>query len=189
VFNPPWDLIDFLITSFFVFLLALPISAVVVSLILKVLAQRKKAICQTCDNRLEKLPNNALTESLNPAQKMARKLKHTRYEGWHCEQCFPDDLSNFHLRRYIFANSEQECPHCEEFTKNKKSKVLVQPTYHSTGTRLITYTCQICHHSHERREVIAQLTQSSGSGGSDGGSGGGSFGGGSSGGGGAGDSY
>ncbi|MCT7958473.1 TPM domain-containing protein [Laspinema palackyanum] len=157
--------------------------------------------CQKCETPLIKLNQNILCDRFTPPQQVAQRLGSTRFEGWHCSQCYPDDSSTFHLRRYLLNQHRfSECPHCQEFTMIVvEQKTLQRATYEKGGILQIIYECQSCNYREDTQQKIPRLTNdsSSGYGGSyggggsfgGGGGGGGGFGGGSSGGGGAGGDF
>ncbi|AFY81780.1 TPM domain-containing protein [Oscillatoria acuminata] len=155
--------------------------------------------CQKCQTPLIKLNSESLSDRFTPPQQVAQRLGSTRFEGWHCPHCYPDDSSRFHLRRYLLnPNRFSECPHCHEFTMILvEEKTLRKATYERGGIRQIVYECQCCNYREDNQKKIPRLTRDSSSsygggyGGTygGGGGGGGGFGGGSSGGGGAGGDF
>lgn len=156
--------------------------------------------CYKCQNTLTKVPEDILSQHFTQPQQVAKQLGSTRFEGWHCTQCYPSNLSPFHLRRYILNHGlYSECPTCQEFTVILTDRITLQSaTYSHSGLRQITYQCQSCNYRKDKQEIIPQLTDtsssnssssSSSSGSSGSSSSGGSFGGGSSGGGGAGGDF
>jgi uncharacterized protein len=160
--------------------------------------------CQKCETPLIQLNPTHLSDRFNPPQQIAQRLGSTRFEGWHCPHCYPDDSSSFHLRRYLLNPDRfSECPHCQEFTMIVvEQKTLRKATYEQGGIRQIVYECQCCNYREDNQKKIPRLTHDSsssygggyggnygGGGGFGGGSGGGGFGGGSSGGGGAGGDF
>ncbi|MGL5193352.1 MAG: hypothetical protein ACRC8Y_07080, partial [Chroococcales cyanobacterium] len=162
--------------------------------------------CQKCENPLIQLNPTHLSDRFTPPQQVAKRLGSTRFEGWHCPHCYPDDSSSFHLRRYLLnPNRFSECPHCHEFTMILvEQKTLRKATYERGGIRQMVYECQSCHHREDTQQKLPRLTSDSsssygggyggnygggGGGYGGGGGGGGGFGGGSSGGGGAGGDF
>ncbi|WP_261250388.1 TPM domain-containing protein [Laspinema olomoucense] len=156
--------------------------------------------CQKCQTPLIKLNRDILCDRFTPPQQVAQRLGSTRFEGWHCSQCYPDDSSNFHLRRYLLNQHRfSECPHCQEFTMIVVEEKILEPaTYEKQGILQLIYECQSCNYREDNEQKIPRLTHNTSSsygggysGGSSGGGGGGGggFGGGSSGGGGAGGDF
>ncbi len=154
--------------------------------------------CQKCETPLIKLNRNILSDRFTPPQQVAHRLGSTRFEGWHCCQCYPNDSSSFHLRRYVVNQHRfSECPDCQEFTMIVvEQKTLKKATYQTEGIIQMIYECQSCNYREDKEQEIPRLTRHRsrgyGGGGFSGGSsggGGGGFGGGSSGGGGAGGSF
>ncbi len=161
--------------------------------------------CRKCQTPLLQINPESLSDRFNPPQQVAQRLGSTRFEGWHCSHCYPDDSSPFHLRRYLL-NQERfsECPHCQEFTMIViEQQTLKKATYERGGILQIVYECQSCHHREDTQKKIPRLTHDrsssynggyggdygGGGGGFSGGGGSGGFGGGSSGGGGAGGDF
>jgi uncharacterized protein len=153
--------------------------------------------CETCAQPMKAVNSVSLSQILSKPEKVASKLKSVCYEGWQCPSCSPK-LSRYgiNFRAYVLNSiTFHNCPTCSELTVTRTSDVLVHPTQHSTGVRLITDTCHCCSYIHEKRTTIARLpssssssSNSSSSSGSSGSSGS-DFGGGSSDGGGSGGSW
>lgn len=164
--------------------------------------------CRKCQTPLLEINPESLSDRFTPPQQVAKRLGSTKFEGWHCSRCYPDDSTHFHLRRYLLNPDRfSECPHCQEFTMIViEQKTIKKATYERGGILQIIYECQSCHDRDDTQQKIPRLTRDSsssygggyggnygggggfGGGGGSSGSGGG-FGGGSSGGGGAGGDF
>ncbi|WP_261234763.1 TPM domain-containing protein [Laspinema olomoucense] len=188
------------VTGLFLFiwvLVSIAVSYIVSPWIIARFRAKLPVKCQKCQTPLIKLNPDILCDRFTPPQQVAQQLGSTRFEGWHCSQCYPDDSSNFHLRRYLLNQHRfSECPHCQEFTMIVvEQKTLQQATYETEGILQLFYECQSCNYREDNQQKIPRLTHNTSSsygggysGGSSGG-GGGDFGGGSSGGGGAGGDF
>lgn len=168
--------------------------------------------CQSCNGLMQYLGDQTLDEYLKPAEKVAKEIGSTQFEGWQCPTCSSAqadmgfDLHLFQevLNPYKFSH----CDDCNAFTVTSTSEILEKATTTSKGEELLTRECACCHQKTEERVTIPRVSKtsyssssassysssydsgSSYSGGDYGGSSGGSdFGGGSSGGGGAGESW
>lgn len=167
---------------------------------------QQRVLCDAQTQKpMTKLDSDTLSNHLTKAEKVAQKAGSVRYEGWQIENQPP------HIRAYILNNTDfTECPHCQELTVTRTTKILKNATYDSRGSKLITHECLCCDYRTEQKATIPRKVRSyssssssyssySGgsyggggySGGSSGGgsSGGSSFGGGDSGGGGAGGGF
>ncbi len=145
-----------------------------------------KFSCRCCKNEMIKIPQDDLIPFLSQPQKIASELNSVLFEGWQCQQCYPNlNIDTFHLRAYILNSSAyKECPKCQEITAIVESKILEKATYNHSGKKLITETCQCCGNKQEYTKIIPQKIRYNGGGGFGGGdSGGGGFGGGGFGGG------
>ena len=128
---------------------------------------------------------------LDSGEKLEETLSSVNYDVWQCPGC------NMHTieRHARWFSSYGQCPSCNYKTLRETCQTVENPSYLSTGRKLVTKTCQNCNYQKEDTIILPMLTRteshlmdSSGSSSfsSGGGSGGGgSFGGGSSSGGGA----
>ncbi|MCT7986099.1 TPM domain-containing protein [Laspinema sp. A4] len=185
-------------------LVSMVVSYIVSRGIIALLRVKLPVKCQKCEIPLTKLKRDILCDRFTPPQQVAQRLGSTRFEGWHCSHCYPNDSSSFHLRRYLLNQHRfSECPHCQEFTMIVvEQNTLQQATYQQGGILQIIYECQSCNYREDNEQKTPRLTRHSSSGyggsygggggsfgGGGGGGGGGGFGGGSSGGGGAGGNF
>jgi uncharacterized protein len=171
-------------------------SLICAQVILSLFPPKPTFICEECNHILTEISEDFLRDRFTGPQQVAQQLNSTRFEGWNCSQCYPNQPSQFHLRRYILNKHRfRECPTCQEFTAIITNNITLTPaTYTHSGVRQITYECQSCNYRTDEQRKIPRKTRSSStmSSSSSGGSssrGGGSFGGGRSGGGGAGGSF
>ena len=133
---------------------------------------------------MRKLSEDEEDTFLEKGQITEEDIRSVDYDVW-----ITDNADDILILRYERQFSKYgPCPECQFKTYYKiHSEVIKAATYHSTGTRELTYSCKNCNYSHVKFETIPRKTRSN-SGGS-GGGGGGSWGGGSSGGGGGGVSW
>ena len=178
-------------------------SLICAQVILSLFPRKTTFSCERCQQIMTGLSEDILSDRLTKPQQVAQQLGSTRFEGWHCSQCYSKHPHQFNLRRYILNKHRfNECPTCQEFTVIITNNITLTPaTYSHSGLRQITYECQSCNYRKDEQRKIPRKTRSSssvsssssgGSSRSSGGrssSGGGSFGGGRSGGGGAGGSF
>ena len=145
-----------------------------------------KRYSKTTGNLLVKLSEADENTYLQKGQITEEELGAVDYDVWVAEND-PDDI--LILRYEKRWSSWQKCPDCGYKTYHlAHSKVLRSATTHSSGEKVLTYSCENCHYCHEKTVIIPKLSSGgSGGGGSSGGSS--SWGGGSSGGGGAGVSW
>ncbi|MEO1258863.1 MAG: TPM domain-containing protein [Bacteroidota bacterium] len=135
---------------------------------------------------MRKLSEEEEDEYLEKGQITEEEIKSVNYDVW-----ITDNADDILILRYERQFTKYDpCPECHFKTYYKSHSEVVQAaTYHSTGTRELTYSCKNCNYSHIKFETIPMKTRSSGGGSSGSSGGGGSWGGGSSGGGGAGVSW
>jgi uncharacterized protein len=143
-------------------------------------------LCPQCGKPMNKLDEITDDNYLQSIQRIEENIKSIDYDVWLCSGCSNKTIEKFRGNKYgLFT----QCPHCNGITgKHIASKVIIHPTYSSTGQREISFNCIGCNKNFTRIEVIPRLERSSSSGSSSSSSsssGGSSFGGGSSGGGGA----
>ncbi|MGY6530229.1 MAG: TPM domain-containing protein [Cyanobacterium sp.] len=148
------------------------------------------------DIGLEKIPSEKINILLTKPESVAQKIGSIDIEAWVIPERKNKDYQreDLHIRIYTRQNSKfKYCPHCQELTMIRTSKVTKSATTYSTGIEKITTSCHCCDYEEIEEKIIPMVvvsSYSSSSGGSSGSSGGGgSFGGGSSGGGGAGGSW
>lgn len=145
--------------------------------------------CPNGHGRMRRLDEKSDDLLLAREELLEEQLESVDYDVWVCDKC--DAKLVLPYRRW--TSKFETCPTCKRRTCEKTEKVLIKPSYTSSGTKLVRRRCRNCAFSDEREVTIPRLehTSSGGSSGSSGGGGGGgsSFGGGSSGGGGAGRSY
>jgi len=157
--------------------------------------------CNVCDGTMHILSEKQEDVHLKLAQQFEEKLHAIDYDVFVCDKCANEAI--FTLDK---PSAYSECPKCK--TKAfilKEKRMIVSPTYISSGTERSTYVCKFCGYEENDNHNIPRLNRDGsslvagavlgglfsggggfGGGGSDGGGdGGGSFGGGMSGGGGA----
>ncbi|BAW95682.1 hypothetical protein NIES970_05920 [[Synechococcus] sp. NIES-970] len=142
--------------------------------------------CKQCRQPMTQVKESLLEAQLTEVEKFSKNKKYLNLTAWQCPHCKPPGTLNFHI---LFSTNFGilQCPQCDGWTVQRNSKVILAPTYVSTGSRLVSKTCAYCDYHEEKIEIIPKRVRSSSS--SRGSSSGGSFGGGSSGGGGAGGSW
>jgi len=144
-----------------------------------------------CKNghRMRRLDEASDDAMLAREELLEEGLHSVDYDVWVCDTC--GDKLVIPYNRWF--SGYESCPKCRRRACKKTEKVLLRPTYDSTGRKKVSRDCKNCGFHDEKEVTMPRLERSSsgGSGGSGGGGGGGgsSFGGGSSGGGGAGRSY
>ncbi|WP_299406460.1 YgcG family protein [Acaryochloris sp. IP29b_bin.148] len=180
--------------------------------LLRSLSRNLEVRCQSCQGSMQLMAGQALDRHLRPAERVARELGSTHYEGWQCPTCGPAQADNgfaLHLfEAVIRPKAFSRCEDCDALTVVSTVETLQLATTQSQGEVLMTSECACCHQKQEKRAKTARLSypseeptsslfsnsspsssSSSNSSSSSSSSSGSSFGGGSSGGGGAGDSW
>lgn len=161
---------------------------------------RSQAItCNACGGNMRLLSEAEEDKYLKLGQQFEEQLHAVDYDVFVCDQCRNEAI--FTLDK---PSAYTECPKCstKAFILHEK-RVMVSPTYISSGTERVTYKCMFCGYEENDNHNLPRLTRSEGAiiGGAVGGSifsggggfgngggggfGGGSFGGGMSGGGGS----
>jgi uncharacterized protein len=135
---------------------------------------------------MRKLNEGEEDEFLQKGQITEEDIQSVDYDVW-----ITDDADDILILRYEKRFSKYSpCPECGfKAYYQSRSETIQAATYHSTGTRELSFSCKNCNYAHSKRETIPMLTRSSSGSGSGSSGGGGSWGGGSSGGGGAGVSW
>ena len=157
--------------------------------------RRQPIPCDVCDGTMHILSEKKEDKYLNMAQQFEEQLSAIDYDVFLCDKC--ENTLVFTLDK---PSIYSKCPKCgtKAFIKTNK-RMLVAPTYISTGVEQTIYRCKFCGHEEHKNTKLPRLQRSSGAafaggmaagsilrgGGGGGFSGGGSFGGGRSGGGGA----
>jgi uncharacterized protein len=99
---------------------------------------------------------------LRPAQQVAQQLGSIHVVAWSCPTCPAlRGEQPMHLRAYILSDRFSTCPNCQELTVERSSRVVEQPTTHSTGRRLTQDWCHYCSYHWETWEMIPQLVDHS----------------------------
>ncbi len=144
--------------------------------------------CDKCDGQMTKLNEKMDNDLLSLNQSKEENIRSLDYDVWLCKNCNNKTIEKYRGRMYHLYST---CSKCKSLSlKRTGSKVIVHPTYDSTGTRENYSTCVICGFKKTETSTIPRYerstTGSSGGFSGSGGSGGSrSFGGGRSGGGGA----
>lgn len=158
--------------------------------------RRQPITCNACNGTMHLLSEKEEDKYLKLGQQFEEQLHAVDYDVFVCDKCQNEAI--FTLDK---PSAYSECPKCKTkaFILHDK-RVIVSPTYISSGTERITYKCMFCGYEENDNHNLPRLTRSggaivggavggslfSGGGGfSSGGFGGGSFGGGMSGGGGS----
>jgi uncharacterized protein len=138
--------------------------------------------CAQCSSQMTRLDESADDLHLESGQKLEEFLGSVDYDVWRCAGC-----GNHSIEQYAsWFSSYGRCPGCGHRTVEKRERVLVAPTYSSSGRKEIERTCRNC--AYHRTDVVTlprRTRSSSSSSGFRSGSSGRSSGGGSSSGGGA----
>lgn len=144
--------------------------------------------CPNCGTLMIRLDEVSDDVHLNSGQKLEEALASVDYDVWKCPICSFHALQGYNK---LFSGMRR-CSKCSYRTLEVKFQTISEPTYTSTGKKLITQLCRHCHNRIEETVILPMLTQASSdnfgdSGGSsiDSGGSSGGFGGGSSSGGGA----
>lgn len=135
---------------------------------------------------MRKLNEGGEDEYLEKGQITEEDIQSVDYDVW-----ITDNADDILILRYEKRFSKYSpCPKCSfKAYYQSRSETIQAATYHSTGTRELTFSCKNCNYAHSKRETIPMKTRSSSGGGIGRSGGGGSWGGGRSGGGGAGVSW
>lgn len=140
-------------------------SLICAQVILSLFPPKPTFICEQCNTNLTELSKDFLRDRFTRPQQVAQQLNSTRFEGWNCSQCYPNQPSQFHLRRYILNRHRfRECPTCQEFTAAITDRItLRRATYARSGLQQITYQCQSCNYREDEQRRIPRKTRSSSS--------------------------
>jgi uncharacterized protein len=114
--------------------------------------KRRCPNCQTYMTRLDEVADDVFLDS---GQKVEELLQSVDYDVWKCPSC------NYHaLQRYNRALAKiGQCPQCNYRTVQTDSRTISEPTYESSGTKLITQDCRHCHYHDEEKVILPMLTR------------------------------
>jgi len=156
--------------------------------------RRQPIRCDVCDSMMHILSEKEEDQYLNMAQQFEEQLSAVDYDVFLCDKC-----KNTLVLTLDKPSAYSKCSKCgtKAFIKTGK-KILIAPTYISTGVEQTTCKCKFCGYEEHKNTKLPRLQRSNGAavaggiaagsilrGGGSGGFGGGGFGGGRSGGGGA----
>lgn len=185
---------------YLVFLIGIPIVTLPANLYGKIMMskiRRQPIPCTACDGKMHLLSEKKEDTFLKLSQQFEEQLHAVDYDVFVCDDCGNEAI--FTLDK---PSIYSECPKCKTkaFILHDK-RVLVEPSFVSSGTERTTYKCKFCGYEEHNNTHLPRISRSAGSfaagaaagslfsgrGGFGGGGGfsGGSFGGGLSGGGGA----
>jgi uncharacterized protein len=182
---------------YLVLLIPVPFTTIPASIYARIMmrkVRREPIPCTECGGEMHLLSEKKEDAYLKLSQQFEEQLHAVDYDVFVCDECANEAI--FTLDK---PTAYSDCPKCG--TKAfilKEKRMLVTPTYISSGTERTTYHCKFCGYEEHKNNNIPRLTRNtgavvggaaaggffSGRGGFSGG-GGGSFGGGMSGGGGA----
>jgi uncharacterized protein len=113
--------------------------------------KRRCPNCQTTMIRLDEVSDDV---HLDSGQKVEELLQSVDYDVWKCPTC------NFHtLQGYKrWSSSFGQCPECNYRTLKTDSRAIAEPTYVSTGTKLISQDCRHCKYHNEDKVILPMLT-------------------------------
>jgi uncharacterized protein len=94
---------------------------------------------------------------LDSGQKAEELLNSVDYDVWKCPTCNYHTLHGYNRWLSGFG----KCSQCNYRTLKTDSQTISQPTYTSTGTKLITRNCRHCNYHSEQRVTLPVLTRSS----------------------------
>lgn len=186
---------------FLVFLIGIPVSTVPANIYSRFVMRKIRRTpipCNSCDGTMHILSERKEDAYLKVSQQFEEQLHAVDYDVFVCKDCGNEAV--FTLDK---PSLYTECPKCKTkaFILHDK-RVMVAPTYISSGTERTTYKCKFCGYEEHQNTNIPRYTRNAGAfaagtiagsvfsgrggfGGGGGGFSGGSFGGGMSGGGGA----
>ncbi|MGK7962530.1 TPM domain-containing protein [Crocosphaera sp.] len=112
--------------------------------------------CSECREALQRIDNQNLQSYLREPQKISKKFKTAKFQGWGCFNC---NLKNPKLGIHIFreklpSHQYEECPKCQEFTVTEKIEKISSPTYSKKGKTSITQSCHACNY---HKEIIKEI--------------------------------
>ncbi len=117
--------------------------------------------CSKCSARCRLVGEQDDDVYLDEGQRCEEFLRSVNYRAWRCPSCSFVFLTR-HQR--LFSRSKQ-CGKCGFRTARSSQSTLTAATYSSSGTALVTTTCQqpSCRHQSEHHITLPQLTRSSSS--------------------------
>lgn len=134
---------------------------------MRLFLRRRPRRCNTCGGSMQRLDEKSDDTFLDAGQLAEEHLSSVDYDVWQCVGC-----SNKQVYAYKkWFSSYDNCPSCNKRTMKSTSKVTMQATYTSTGSKLITENCQHCSYHHQHTAVIPIKQRSSSSSGGSGGGG------------------
>lgn len=118
-------------------------------------ARYHKRHCPSCETVMIRLDEVSDDVYLDSGQKVEELLLSVDYDIWKCPAC------NFHtLHGYNrWLSGFGQCPSCNYRTLKTDSQTISQPTYSSTGTKLISRDCRHCQYHAEERVSLPMLTR------------------------------
>ncbi len=118
-------------------------------------ARYRKRRCPNCQTTMIRLDEVSDDVYLDSGQKVEEVLASVDYDVWKCPAC------NYHtLQGYKrWSSSFAQCPQCNYRTLKSDSRTIAEPTYASSGTKLISQDCRHCKHHNEDRVILPMLTR------------------------------
>jgi uncharacterized protein len=111
--------------------------------------------CPRCGYRTQiRLDENAAKKYLDAGQRKEQSLGSVGYIIRECSHCGKHEMTRF-IRG---STSIKRCPECGYRTLVVTSKVMVKPTYSSTGKRQIVEKCRHCKYLDTKAETIPRQT-------------------------------
>jgi uncharacterized protein len=122
-------------------------------------ARYRKRRCPSCQTYMIRLDEVSDDVYLDSGQKVEEVLASVDYDIWKCPTCNYHTLHGYNRWLSGFG----QCSQCNYRTLKTDSQTISQPTYTSTGTKLITRDCRHCNYHSEQRVTLPVLTRSSSS--------------------------
>jgi uncharacterized protein len=122
-------------------------------------ARYRKRRCPNCQTYMTRLDEASDDVHLDSGQKAEELLNSVDYDVWKCSTCNYHTLHGYNRWLSGFG----KCSRCNYRTLKTDSQTISQPTYTSTGTKLITRECRHCNYHAEERVTLPMLTRSTSS--------------------------
>jgi uncharacterized protein len=120
-------------------------------------ARYRKRRCPNCQTHMTRLDEVSDDVHLDSGQKAEELLNSVDYDVWKCETCNYHTLHGY--KRWLSGFGK--CSQCNYRTLKTDSHTISQPTYTSTGTKLITRDCRHCNYHTEQRVTLPVLIRPS----------------------------
>jgi uncharacterized protein len=122
-------------------------------------ARYRKRRCPNCQTDMIRLDEVSDDVHLDSGQKAEELLNSVDYDVWKCPTCNYHTLHGYNRWLSGFG----KCSQCNYRTLKTDSQTISQPTYTSTGMKLISRNCRHCNYHSEQRVTSPVLTRSSSS--------------------------